>query len=257
MASVDLFDTHFHVRPEDDLQSLLAEARRAGVSRLVVVAGSLGEARRLHERLPPAAPDVWVTAGVHPHVASQFEGDLEPFRELARRPGTVAVGEIGLDYHYDHCPREDQVRAFRAFLRLSAEEGLPAVVHCRDAYDDCLAILEEELVPGQRFEIHCFTGSPSWARDVLDLGAYVSFNGILTFKKADNVRAALAVVPEDRLLVETDAPFLAPVPYRGKPNRPAYLVEIVRRVACERGWGFEEAAALTMANANRFFGLEV
>lgn len=221
----------------------------------MVVAGSLAEARELHERLPPDQPEVWVTAGVHPHAASQFLGDIEPFRELVRRPRTVAVGEIGLDYHYDYSPREEQMRTFRAFVRLSAEEGLPAVIHCRDAYDDCLGILREELVPGQRFEIHCFTGSPSWAEDVLALGAYLSFNGILTFRKADNVRAALAVVPAERLLIETDAPFLAPVPYRGKPNRPAYLVEIARRVAGERGWTLEETAALTTANANRFFGV--
>lgn len=247
------FDTHLHLGPEDDAARLLDAARRVGVGHFLVAVGNLDESRRA-QALAVTQPGVVAAAGVHPHEASACAGDLTPFRELLRMPGVVAVGEIGLDYHYDHSPRDVQRRVFRAFMHVAADEKLPAVIHCREAFADCLAIVRECLIPGQPFEVHSFTGTPEEARLWLDLGGYLGFNGMVTFKKADNIRAALAVVPLDRLLLETDSPYLAPVPHRGQRNEPAYLVEVVKAVAHLRGLSAEATATATTANGLRLFG---
>ena len=209
-----LFDTHVHIDPADDLPALLAAARNAGVQHLLIAAANYDDGVRART-LAAAEPGVSAAVGLHPHEAASFADDLDRYRELARSPGVAAIGEIGLDYYYEHSERAVQRRVFSHFLRLAAEEQLPAVIHCRDAHDDLLPMLRAELAPGQAFEVHSFTGTPDQAAALLEMGAYISFNGMLTFKKAENIRAAYAAVPLDRVLAETDSPYLAPVPYRG------------------------------------------
>lgn len=254
MTISNAFDSHLHLAPEDDIPGLLAAARAAGVTRFLAVATDAEDSCFLHS-LVAAHPGLVCTVGVHPHEAAGFAGDLAPFRALARAPGVVAIGEIGLDFHYSYAPRDVQRRVFSQFLELAREVGLPAVIHCREAEGDCLELLRDAAQAGLRFELHSFTGSPEFAAACLALGAWFGFNGILTFPKADNVRAALAAVPLDRVLVETDSPYLAPVPYRGKRNQPAYLVEVIRAVAGVRRISVEETTAMTSANACRFLGI--
>jgi len=249
-----LVDTHFHLEEGDDSAAILAAAQAVGVTPLIAVASDLPEALRLQE-LARREPGLATTVGVHPHVASSFRGDIVPYRDALAAECVKAVGEIGLDYHYVYSPRDIQQDVFARFLRLAAEAGLPAVVHCREAYDDCLAILRDTLVPGQAFVVHSYTGSPEWAAALLDLGAHFSFNGILTFKKAENVRAALRGIPLERLMLETDSPYLAPVPHRGRRNQPAYLADIAAYAAELLGLSLESLARVTTQNAFSFFGL--
>src|SRR3954453_16051042 len=194
---------------------------------------------------------VWATAGLHPHDAVQGVETIEP---LLSEPEVVAVGECGLDYHYDHSPRPVQRDAFAAQIALAHARDLALVIHTREAWDDTFAILAAEGVP-ERTVFHCFTGGPVEARRALDLGAHLSFSGIVSFKNADDVRAAAALAPLDRVLVETDAPFLAPVPHRGKPNRPAWVVDVGVALAAAMGRPVEEVAAATGRNATAIFGL--
>ena len=249
-----LFDTHLHLDPADDAPALLAAARVAGVMRFLLAATDLADARRYQE-LAVSEAGVGAAIGVHPNAALAAESaDFAAFRELARQPGIVAVGEIGLDYYRDSSPKEVQRRVFAHFLTLALESGLPAVVHCREAYADGLDMLREAAAAGLRFVLHSYTGTAADAEQFLALGAYFGFNGIITFPKSDNVRAALAVIPPERILAETDAPYLAPVPYRGRRNQPAYLTEVIRRLALEKGMSYAATTALTTANAERFLG---
>jgi len=247
-----LIETHFHPDLNDNAEGELEIAREDGVGPFIAVGADL-ESSVSMSGFADRVEDVWFTAGCHPHSASEFDGDLTPYRELARRPKTCAIGEVGLDYYYKHSDAESQQRTFKQFLKLAAEVSLPVVIHCRNAYDDCLDILKAELAPGQPFEIHSFTGPVEVVRTFIDMGAYVSFNGIVTFKKADNVREALDAVPLDRLLLETDAPYLAPVPHRGHRNQPAYLTHITKYIAARKGMSYPEFAELTTANARQFF----
>ena len=247
------FDTHLHLDPEDRPALLFAAARAVGVDRFLVAGTGLDDSRRA--ALTAAQEDgVVASAGVHPHEA-RLGLDLEAFRALLDEPRVVAVGEIGLDYHYNHSPPADQRRVFAAFLELAAAVDRPVIVHCRDAFDDCMAMLSEAAAAGVRILIHSFTGTPEQARRALEFGAMLSFNGMVTFNRAENIRAALAVVPVSRLLLETDSPYLAPVPHRGERNTPARVVEVGRRVAAEKGLPEAELASLTTANARRFFRL--
>jgi TatD DNase family protein len=248
------FDSHLHFDPDDDVPGLLAAARAAGVTRVLAAGTTLVDSRRL-QALAAAHPGVVAAAGVHPHEAAAFAGDTAPFRDLLAAPGVVAVGEVGLDYHYDHSPRDVQRRVFAAFLELALEARRPLIVHCREAVADALPPLREAAAAGLRFCMHSFTGTPAEAEALLALGACIGFNGIITFPKADNVRATLAVVPPERLLAETDAPWLAPVPWRSRRNQPAYLVAVLTRLAQEKGLSLAATAALTAANAERFFAL--
>ncbi len=247
-----LFDTHLHFDPADDAAALLAAAREAGVTRFLLAATGLADARR-YQALACAEPGVRAAVGVHPNDSHREDvAEFAQFRELARMPGVAAIGEIGLDYYRDTAPAELQRKVFGQFIGLALETGLPAVVHCREAYADGLAMLREAAASGLRFVLHSYTGTPADAEKFLEMGAYFGFNGIITFPKSDNVRAALAVVPPERVLAETDAPYLAPAPHRGKRNQPAYLTEVVRRLALEKGLTYAEAAALTAANAEHF-----
>jgi TatD DNase family protein len=228
-------------------------ARAAGVTRLVCVGTDAGQSRRA---LALAGDEVWATVGLHPHDAKEgVEGVAALLDEVVGSDcsSLVAVGECGLDYHYDHSPRVTQREAFAAQVALAHRHGLALVVHTREAWDDTLAILQSEGVP-ERTVFHCFTGGASEARRCLELGGFLSFSGIVTFKGAGDVREAAALCPAERLLVETDAPFLAPVPHRGRPNEPAFVPLVGAAVAAVRGQAIEDVAASSWAATAAVFG---
>jgi TatD DNase family protein len=247
----------------------VSEAAAAGVGALVCVgtdactslqaiaiAADIRTAAALGEQGPPAFK-AWATVGLHPHDASAGMDEVKQvLAESLRDAGdvVVAVGECGLDYHYDHSPRDVQLEVFQAQMALAKQYGLTLVVHCRQAWDDTLTLLRREGPP-ERTILHCFTGGPDEARQCLELGAFLSFSGIITFKNADDVRAAAALCPLDRLLIETDAPFLAPVPHRGAENRPAWVAVVGESVAALKGIPPETLAVSTTAAAATAFAL--
>jgi TatD DNase family protein len=243
-------DSHCHVQYDGVGLDAVEEAVEAGVARIVCIGTDAEESRRA-VAVARAAPDVVVaTAGVHPHDAVQ---GVESIVTLLDEPEVVAVGECGLDYHYDHSPRDVQREVFAAQVALARTRGLALVVHTREAWDDTFDALAAEGVP-ERTVMHCFSGGPEEAGRALDLGAHLSFSGIVTFKNAGDVRAAAALCPLDRLLVETDAPYLAPVPHRGQPNRPAWVPLVGAAVADAKGVAVGQVEAATWANTSLVFG---
>ena len=244
-------DSHAHLQYDGVGLDAIERARAAGVTRMICIgtdAVSSEDAIRLASN---GGPGIWATVGLHPHDASQGVASLDA---LWDRPGVVAVGECGLDYHYDHSPRAQQQIAFEAQVARARERDLALVVHTREAWDDTLAILKNVGMP-TRTVIHCFSGGPSEATRCLELGAWLSFSGIVTFRNAQDVRDAVVLCPLDRLLVETDAPFLAPVPHRGRPNEPAFVAVVGEAVAAAKGVASEVIETATWANASRVFGL--
>lgn len=251
-------DSHVHLADpafDDDRDEVIARARVTGARALVCIGESLGAAERA-ERIAAAHPGfVYFTAGVHPHDAGAFDPLADPPRimEFVSR-GAVAVGECGLDYHYDHSPRELQRRAFARQLAIAGETGRPVVVHTREAVDDTMAMVREAGRAGITGVLHCFGGPATLAEVALDAGWYLSFSGVVTFKKW-NDDAVLRMAPDAQVLVETDAPYLAPVPHRGKRNEPAFASLTLARVAEARGVSAETLGDIVSANAVRFFGL--
>jgi TatD DNase family protein len=241
-------DAHCHVRA--DGEDVLDEARAEGVGRFVTVGTDLASSK-LAIDIASRHADVWATAGVHPHDAKD---SLDGIEELLAAPKVVGVGECGLDYYYDHSPRDVQQDVFAAQIALAKTHDRTLVIHTRDAWPDTFDILDTEGVP-PRLIFHCFTGGPDEARRALDLGAILSFSGIVSFNNADDVRQAAALCPLDRMTVETDSPYLAPVPYRGKRNRPAYLPHVGAAVAAAKGIEPEAVAAATTAVAQQVFNL--
>lgn len=253
-----MIDSHCHLDPqyfEADRTEVLARARAAGIEAFVCVGVGRGlEAPRAAVALAAAEPDVYATVGVHPHdVAAMHESDWSELEQLARAPRVVGIGETGLDYYYDHSPREQQQAAYRRFVAMARAANLAVVSHVRDAHDEAAAILRDERAGAG--VIHCFSGGVGEARAYLDLGQDLSFSGILTFKNAGNLREAAAFAPLDRILIETDAPYLAPIPHRGRRNEPAYIVETLAVLASVRGIPVAEVEAATVANTRRLFGL--
>ena len=260
----DLFDSHCHLdSPEiaKDVDAVLARARAAGVKYLVNIGSGYGplDAERA-VRTAEKHDDVWATVGVHPHDAAKVdEGVLARLKKLAASPKVVAWGEIGLDYYYDHSPREAQNDVFRRQIEIALDLDLPLSLHVRDAGTDLMVALRDVHVQaGDRLRgvWHCFTENPDYALEAIDYGFFISIPGIVTFPKAENVRAAAKAVPLERLLVETDSPFLAPIPYRGKTNEPAFVVETVKKIAEIKGLSFEEVAAATTRNARAAYELD-
>ncbi len=251
------FDTHCHVHDErtpGGADGAVAEANAAGVSDIITVgcdrATSLAalEVAANHER-------VYATVGLHPHEASNgVDSIADLLRPGSDRPRPVAVGECGLDYHYDHSPRGVQREAFAAQIELANALALPLVIHTRDAWDETFDILDAQGVP-ERVVFHCFTGGPDEAAKCLVRGAYLSMSGIVTFKSAVDLRAAAALCPADRLLIETDSPYLAPVPNRGKVNRPAWVPYVGGCLAEIRGSSSDEIRLSTAASARLVFGV--
>jgi TatD DNase family protein len=257
-----VIDSHCHLADEafrDDLDQVVARARAAGLERALVIleAGNAGEAAHA-ARVIALWPDVRTAIGVHPHIAHAYADDPARAYDVAARqldttPSARAVGEIGLDYHYDFSPRLVQQAVFRAQVRLARERHLPVVIHTREADADTMAALKEEGGSDLRGVLHCFTGGPDLARAGLDLGFYISLAGIVTFPKAAALRDTAKLVPLDRLLTETDSPFLAPVPHRGKRNEPAYVAQVVAALAADRGLAPGDLAARTTENFHALF----
>jgi TatD DNase family protein len=243
-------DSHCHVPYEGVDESVIADARLAGVTRLITVGTDAAQSAAAID-VASRHQNVWATVGLHPHDATHGVETIVP---LLTRPKVVAVGECGLDYHYDHSPRDRQRQAFAAQVALAHEHDLALVIHTREAWDDTFAVLAAEGVP-ERTVFHCFTGGPAEARRALDVGAWLSFSGIVTFKAADDLRAAAELCPLDRLLVETDSPYLTPVPHRGTPNRPAYVPLVGAAIAAVKGVPDESVEAVTTASAGRIFNL--
>jgi TatD DNase family protein len=256
-----LIDSHAHLDFDDfrdDLPGVLARAAAAGVGRIVAVGlwrgpGDFGNALELARTRPGTFS---ATAGVHPHECARVpEEDWAESARLACDPLVVGVGETGLDYHYDLSPRPVQQASFRRSIAIAREAGKPLVVHVREADADCAAILGAEGVPPAGGVIHCFTGDAAAARAYLDLGLLISVAGVVTFRNAEAIREAVRIVPRDRLLVETDSPFLAPVPFRGRRNEPARVALVAEKVAEIWGATLAEVAEATTANARRLFRL--
>ncbi len=241
-------DSHCHLQYEAVPADALDRATAAGVGRVICI-GTDAEQSAAAIAIARSHPDrVWATVGLHPHDAkNQVDGIVA----LLDAPEVVAVGECGLDYHYDHSPRPVQREAFAAQIDLAAERGLALVVHTREAWDDTFAILEAG--PTVRTVFHCFSGGPTEARRALDLGAWLSFSGIVTFKSAGDLRAAAALAPLGRILVETDSPYLAPVPHRGRPNEPAYVPLVGAAVAAARGVAADTIEDATWSNVHAVF----
>jgi TatD DNase family protein len=258
-AALDLFDTHAHLHfPgfDDDRDAVLERARAAGVRRMVTI-GTDAETTRAALALAARERDVWATAGVHPHDAAESdEAAQAEVERLAAEPRVVAIGEIGLDFFRDLSPRETQERVLRRFVALARRLRKPVVVHCRDAHDATLAILAEEHVGDVGGIMHCFSGDEDIARRCLDLGLLISLAGPVTYPNARALPDVARFVPADRLVVETDCPFLPPQGYRGKRNEPAYLAITAARVAELRGEPLAELAARTTENARRLFRVD-
>jgi TatD DNase family protein len=253
-----LVDSHCHLDFPDfanELDAVVARAGAAGVARMVTIstrvrrfAGVLSIAERF--------PEVYCSVGTHPHYAhEELDVTVDDLVAETRHPKVVAIGEAGLDYHYDNSPREAQERGFRTHIAAARATGLPLVIHSREADADTARILEEETGQGAfPAVLHCFTGGPDLARRAVALGHYVSFTGILTFKNSIALREIAAELPADRILVETDAPYLAPNPFRGKRNEPAFVIETAKVLADTRGVSLEEIARQTSDNFFRLFG---
>jgi TatD DNase family protein len=251
-----LIDSHCHLQSlqPDEREAALEEARARGVGGFLVPATRLAEAEEILDLCRRHA-DVWCALGVHPHDADSWQpGDGRRLAGLLREPDVLAVGECGLDFHYDSSPRETQLAVFRRQMEIALEAELPVVVHNRDSDGAMLeAVLRDELT-GLEADFHSFAGSLEMARALIGRGFYLGVTGMVTFKKADNIRAIRAEIPADRLLVETDTPYLAPGPYRGKHNRPAYVVEVAEKVAELGGESLTEVAQRTCDNFQRLFG---
>jgi TatD DNase family protein len=254
-------DSHAHLDDPDfnaDRTAVIERARAAGLRYLLTVGGGTGP-DNLEAPVALAERHHWIyaTVGIHPHDAMHFgEHHAERIRQLAQHSKVLAIGEIGLDYYRDHSPREIQKRVLIRQLELAREAGLPVVIHCRDAWPDLTEIIQAHWKSsGLGGILHCFSGTRRDALKFLDWGFQVSFAGNVTYKKAENLREAAREIPLDRLLTETDCPYLAPVPYRGKRNEPAFVVEVARTLAAIRNLRVEEFGEIVVRNFERFFGI--
>ena len=252
-----LVDSHCHLDFPDfsaERDAVVARARAAGIGRMVTISTRV---KKLPQIIAIAEqfPEVFCSVGTHPHNAhEELDIDAKALVALAEHPKIVAIGEAGLDYHYDNSPRDAQEQGFRTHIAAARATGLPLVIHAREADDDTAPILREESGKGAfPAVLHCFTGGRDLAFAAIELGHYVSFTGILTFKRSEDLRAIAAALPADRILVETDAPYLAPLPFRGKRNEPAYVVETAKVLADVRGVSPDELARLTTENFFRLF----
>ncbi len=261
MTELHLFDSHVHLGAphyEGDVEGVIRRAHEAGVREMVVIGAGYGlggceralELARTHEGM-------WAVVGVHPHEAGDVtDGDLERIAEMTREPEVVAWGEMGLDFFRDWAPRDAQREVFRTQIRMARERGLPIVIHCRAAEDECLSILDEGGAWDGKVLIHCFTHTWEFARQVLERGGYLSVPGVVTFKKAGELPYAIPRIPNESLLLETDGPFMAPVPFRGKRCEPAMMVHTAEKVAELKGLSLQDVARASTRTTRIFFGIE-
>jgi len=255
-----IIDSHCHIDTEGfdaDRHEVMARAKAAGVNQMIVIGagGSLEHCERALS-LVNAHPHLWATIGIHPHHAGACDEEtLEAISKRAKEPKVIAIGETGLDFYYDSAPREAQVKAFRAFIRMAHRHQLPLVLHIRDAHSEAKRILREERAHEVGAVVHCFTGSKQDAQDYLDMGLHLGVTGILTFKRAGDLPEVVKEAPLERLLVETDSPYLAPTPYRGQRNEPAFVAKVVESIAAIRETSPEAIATITSNNAKRLFSL--
>jgi TatD DNase family protein len=258
---MELIDSHAHIDfPQfaEDCDAMLERAHAAGITTLLAIGTGPGP-EKLDSAIPFAEQHDWIyaTIGIHPHEARGVtRGHLEELSRLAKHPKVIAWGEIGLDYFYDHSPRETQQKVFCDQMELAAQAKLPVIIHCRDAWADCLNLLEERWKPtGLGGILHCFSSTLEDARGGIDMGFLISFAGNSTYPKAQNLRDVAKALPLEKLLIETDSPYLAPQAYRGKRNEPAYVAEVARTLASVRNLSPDEVAAATSENFRRLFHL--
>lgn len=256
-----LFDSHAHLTAPDyssDLETVLSNARQASVNGIIVIGSGYGPANNATTvQLAERHENMWAAIGVHPHEAKEDNTHLQhEIIELAAKDVVVAIGEIGLDFHYDNSPRPVQRQVFERYLQIAVEVGLPAVVHSREAHGESLAMLRAADLP-RAGVMHCFSGDLALAEKLIDLGFYISIPGVVTFPKAQEMHEVAANIDLDRMLLETDCPFLAPAPKRGKRNEPAYVKHTAAKVAELRGISVEELGRATTANVERLFKIKV
>ena len=245
---IEWFDNHCHL--SEDIEEEILKARKALVVGFINVGTDFETSCEAIEKAR-MLPDVWATAGVHPHEAKK---GIEGIEDLLGDPNVVAVGEAGLDYHYDYSPREDQRKVFAEQIEMANKSNLPLVIHTREAWEETFEILDSEGVPKSTV-FHCFTGGTIEAKECLERGAYLSFSGIITFKRSESLREAASECPLDRAMIETDSPYLTPVPFRGKKNEPANVGLIGKELAYLQDKSSEEIALATTQNALDFYGL--
>lgn len=259
-AGVAAVDSHCHLdmdRYDGDRDAVIERARAAGLGAMITIgAGGPFECNEAAIALAHQHDDIYATVGIHPHDAATVDDEVfDAIAALSKDPRVVGIGETGLDFYYDNSPRQRQEEVMRRFVGLARERRLPLVVHVRDAYDLCARILREEGLGDAGGIIHCFSGDRAAARTFLDLGMHLSFSGIVTFKTAAELREAAKITPADRLLIETDAPFLAPIPLRGKRNEPAFVLHTAALLAEIRGESLDDLVRATAANARRVYRL--
>jgi TatD DNase family protein len=255
-----LIDSHAHIQGKEyagEVEAVIARARAAGIDKIIAVGGA-GEMSSNHDAvaLADSHENVYATVGMHPHDAKDVGlGELESLRDLTAHPKVIAVGETGLDYYYSHSPHDVQRRVFMDFINLARQTRLPLVVHERDAAQDAAELLRSQGNGDLRGVIHCFTGDYEAACAYLDLGFYLSFTGIITFKNAEPLRAVARQVPLERMLVETDSPYLTPAPHRGKRNEPAYVRLVAETLAIVKSVSLEEIGQITSGNVRDLFNI--
>ena len=257
-SSLGLIDSHAHIQSKeyaDEADAVIERARQAGVKQIIVVGGAGDISSNAGAvALAASSPDLYATVGMHPHDAKDVgEAQLRELKELTLHPKVIAVGETGLDYYYDHSPREVQRRVFAQFICLAGETGLPLVVHERDAASEAVELLRSEGAGRISGVIHCFTGDYVAARNYLDLGFCISFSGIITFRNAEPLREVVRKLPLNRMFVETDSPYLTPVPHRGKRNEPAHVRWVAETIARVKAIPLEVVAATTTRNVQNLF----
>ena len=256
---MNLVDTHAHLdfpRFKKDRSQVIERAFENELKYIVNIGADLQSSRN-SIKLAEQYDNIYATVGIHPHGADKADLEaLKELREMAQSDKVVAIGETGLDFHYDNSPREKQKQAFRAQLRLASNMGLPVVIHAREADEDTVKILKEEGIEKTGGIMHCFASDKKMARKALDLGLYLAFGGLITFSNLDNLRSIVKDVPLDRLLVETDAPYLTPDPYRGKRNEPLYVKHVAEKIAEIKNISLQEVAETTTKNAEKIYKLK-
>lgn len=251
-----MLDSHAHLddpRFDDDRDEVISSCLKSGVARIINIGADIETSRNSAE-LALRHDFIYAACGVHPHEAKTYCSDSEEtLKRLAEQEKVVAIGEIGLDYHYDNSPRDAQQRAFAAQIRLAGSLGLPVVIHDREAHRDCLDILEAEKTPGMKGVFHCYSGSAEMVREIVELGFYISFTGVLTFKNSKKTHRAAKAVPVERLLSETDSPYMSPEPARGARNTPANVGHIVRELARVKEMDYESMCRVLWENTHNLF----